>query len=394
MFTDFASLDEWAFSASDWRFSLSQFEPRMPRLISIETEADLASAVDEAVKVLLSGGVVGLPGSTSYSAAMLASSSGSLESIKQGNRGLLLAIQDESQVQDIAPDLPIRLRRLLDRCWPGPLIARVPTQDGAFQSLVKEVRDALADGGLVPVTAPDDPAVMSVMSKLGEPLVLTSDVGDAGQLTTAAEFMDAFQDAELVLDTGSVPYQAPASVVEVSESDFQIVSAGILSEQAIHVSACRIYLFVCTGNTCRSPLAEGLFRNLLAERLQCSPDKLFDLGYLVQSAGLAAASGSPASRESVEILLKRDIDISGHVSQPLSEQLLEASDSIFTMTNGHRDAILRFRADLGPKVQVLRRTGEDVVDPIGGGMAEYERCEREIEESLRAIIGSDFDEGC
>ena len=64
------------------------------------------------------------------------------------------------------------------------------------------------------------------------------------------------------------------------------------------------------------------------------------------------------------------------------------------MTNGHRDAILRFRADLGPKVQVLRRTGEDVVDPIGGGMAEYERCEREIEESLRAIIGSDFDEGC
>jgi protein-tyrosine phosphatase len=366
----------------------------MPRLLSIETEAELANAVGEAVKALQAGRVVGLRGSTTYSAATLASSSASLQAATQGDRQLWLAVHDESQAQDIAPDLPIRLRRLLDRCWPGPLIARVPTKDGAFQSLVQEAQDALTDGDLVPVVAPDDPTIMSVMSKVAEPLVLTSDVGAAGQLSTAAEFTDAFPAAELVLDTGSVPYQAPASVVEVSGSDFTIVSAGILSEHAINLSACRIYLFVCTGNTCRSPLAEGLFRNLLAERLQCPPEKLFELGYLVQSAGLAAASGSPASRESVEILLNRNIDISSHVSQPLSEQLLEASDSIFTMTNGHRDAILRFRADLGPKVHVLRRTGEDVVDPIGGGMAEYKRCEREIEESLRAIIGSDFDEGC
>ncbi|MEQ9068753.1 MAG: hypothetical protein RLO18_18610, partial [Gimesia chilikensis] len=60
-----------------------------------------------------------------------------------------------------------------------------------------------------------------------------------------------------------------------------------------------MYLFVCTGNTCRSPMAEGLFRKLLSDKLGCQEDELSDRGYIVASAGLAAAMGAPPSPEGV-----------------------------------------------------------------------------------------------
>lgn len=364
----------------------------MPRMIAIETRADIAGGIDEAIGVLRSGGVVGVPDSTSYRGLTLAGSSERVAQLQDVGNGVCLAVNGDEQATDLAPELPESLKRLMKRCWPGPLVVRVGVQEGGFQALDRKVQATLLTNGHFSITSPGDPIVQEIMARMDEPLVVTGDTGDVGRVATANEVAGVIPVIELVLNSGPVTYDTSATVVQVTDTGFEVVFSGVLSDQAIRLSACRIYLFVCTGNTCRSPLAEGLFRNLLAERLQCEPDELIDMGFLVQSAGLAAASGSPASFESVDILKRRGIDIGGHSSQPLSAQLLDASDHIFTMTQGHRDAILRFRADLGGKVEVLRRNGEDVVDPIGGGMGEYERCEREIEESLRAIVSSHLDE--
>src|SRR5579863_9390616 len=126
-----------------------------------------------------------------------------------------------------------------------------------------------------------------------------------------------------------------------------------------------MYLFVCTGNTCRSPMAEGIFRKLLSERLSCPEDELVDRGFMVASAGVAAAPGNPASPEGVEILVDRGVDLRGHESQPVTAQLLSQADQIFTMTGSHRDFLVREFPETASRVRLLARDGSDIIDPIG-----------------------------
>ena len=80
------------------------------------------------------------------------------------------------------------------------------------------------------------------------------------------------------------------------------------------------------------------------------------------------------------------IDLTGHESQPLSERLLNHADFVYTMTRGHRSAVVAHRPDLENRVQVLSRDGSDIPDPIGGGMDEYELCRDTIREHLQAVL--------
>jgi protein-tyrosine phosphatase len=147
-----------------------------------------------------------------------------------------------------------------------------------------------------------------------------------------------------------------------------------------------VYLFVCTGNTCRSPMAEALFRKMLADRLRCREDELIDHGYMVASAGLAAYKGAAASPEAVELLRKDGVDLSGHESQPVTEELLQHCDHIFTMTRSHREALLSAFPETSGQVRLLSALSQDVSDPMGAGPEEYARCRDVIRQHLEKIL--------
>lgn len=143
----------------------------------------------------------------------------------------------------------------------------------------------------------------------------------------------------------------------------------------------RSILFVCTGNTCRSPLAAALCRRLLAERLGCDVSELPARGFTVESAGLAAVPGVPATPEAVAVAAELGADLAGHLSRPLYPEALAAASDVLAMTHGHAMALAFRYPGLGPPARLLGES--DLDDPIGGDLTLYRACAAAIHAQLR-----------
>lgn len=141
-----------------------------------------------------------------------------------------------------------------------------------------------------------------------------------------------------------------------------------------------VIMFVCTGNTCRTPMAEGAMKHLL---LKESIDN-----FEVISSGTAAASGFPATLYAIEAAKTWDIDISSHLSQSLNNELIKKSDIIFAMTPNHLKEILKIDKDAVGETYLFKNfpdsspDGEGVADPIGMSLEEYNKTFIEIGEHL------------
>ena len=144
-------------------------------------------------------------------------------------------------------------------------------------------------------------------------------------------------------------------------------------------------LFVCTGNICRSPIAEGLFRELVHK----NPD------IEVSSAGISAYEGQGPSDHSVEVLHDQGIDITAQRSQALTPEIVDKAAFIVGMTRGHRDVIRSYFPASAEKLFVLREFVSgmdmdsldiDVPDPIGMGKTDYERTRNLIQEAMSGLL--------
>lgn len=145
-----------------------------------------------------------------------------------------------------------------------------------------------------------------------------------------------------------------------------------------------VILFVCTGNTCRSPIAEGALRSLLEKK---RPGK-----FEVISAGTAAAAGFPATLYATEAAKVWEVDLSGHRSQPLTTTLIDRADLIFGMTPQHVKEIVKTRRDASAKTFLFKNfpnpapTGESMADPIGQSLERYNETFLEIGEYLGQFV--------
>jgi tRNA threonylcarbamoyl adenosine modification protein (Sua5/YciO/YrdC/YwlC family) len=367
----------------------------MSAVVDLRKTDDPRDAVHRAVQLLVAGHIVGFPTETVYAACAHALVGPAVERLgARKSHGQpahpTLVVKGLQEALDYVPHMDALGQRLARRCWPGPvtLAFDLKPETGLFSALAGEAKRALAPDSRLWIRVPAHECIQEVLRLMPAPLIAGSECQEH-PLLTAASLLDGFGSAvELVIDDGECRYGQPATVVGISNGSWSVVRPGLVTETMIGRLASEVFLFICTGNTCRSPLAEGLFRKMLADRLKCREDELSDHGYMVLSAGMAAEPGLPAAHESIEVARRYGVDLRAHESQPVTQRLLEQADQIFTMTRNHRESILATYPHLGDRVELLARDGTEIPDPIGLGEEEYEQCRAEIDRNLKIILGT------
>ncbi|MBM3998562.1 MAG: translation factor [Planctomycetes bacterium] len=366
-----------------------------PVVIDLKRTEDPRDVVHRAVQALAEGRIVGFPSESVYGAAASALEPSAVERLARwkgadASRPLSLALKSGEDALDYVPAISPLARRLARRCWPGPLTMIVDDThpDSALRVLPDAVRAAVAPRGTVALRVPAHATVQSVLRLCAGPVVWTNahPIGSPPAVT-ATEAVERLDDhASLVLDDGRCRFAQPPAVVRVDGLKLIVRRMGVLTDASLRQMAGYMLLFVCTGNTCRSPMAERLMRNLLARKFNVPIESLESRGILVMSAGVSAMSGSGPSAEAVAVLAQRGLDLRPHESQPLSERLARFADLILTMTRGHRDAILAHWPFTAGRVKVVSLDGADIADPIGGPLEMYQHCADQIERNLIAWL--------
>jgi protein-tyrosine phosphatase len=221
---------------------------------------------------------------------------------------------------------------------------------------------------------PDHP-VWSELRPRGVPLV---SLPIPGALTAAEAARVLGDQVACIADAGPTQLGGVPTVARAEGRRCIVEQPGLLDQEQIDALAVCRTLFLCTGNTCRSPLAEALCMKLLAEHCGCAPADLKQHGFFVQSAGLAAMMGHAASEDGVRVAADLGADLSQHRSRMVTMEMLLWADHLFAMTTGHCYSIESIGAAGMPPARLLAPDSQDIADPIGGELADYRACAQQI----------------
>jgi len=275
-------------------------------------------------------------------------------------------------------------RRLAERYWPGPLTLVLRGVPAGLEGVAR--------AGWTGLRLPAHAACAALLSACEFPVVMTSANPHREAPLTRAEDVAARFDGglELVIDGGPSRLGEASGVLALGPGRFELLREGLLRLEDLRRTAGLRIAFVCTGNTCRSPMAEAMARRLLAERLQAEragSAGIAEFGFELSSMGIFAAHGAPASVGAVEVMAERGINLRDHRSRAALPETLARSDRIYAMTAGHVEA-LRALLPPGrhPPFDLLDPAGADIADPLGGPRAAYQRSLADIERALRARL--------
>jgi tRNA threonylcarbamoyl adenosine modification protein (Sua5/YciO/YrdC/YwlC family) len=335
------------------------------RIFRVNPRRPGAAAVRAAAEALQRGQLVILPTDTVYGVAAHPDVAGAVERIyaakgRDSRKPLPLLIADMAEVARWGGVMGWRSRHLAHRYWPGPL------------TLVVEV-GAGTEGFRVPAHA----VARAVLKAAGGSLRVTSAncSGAPAAIDAAGALAALAGHVSVVLDAGPAPGGIESTVVREESDGLRVLREGALP--AGTVLAPPLALIVCTGNVCRSPMAEYLLRHWLGP----------DSAWAVASAGVAAIDGLPITPEAGAVLAEKGLNADGYRSQRLTPALVDAARIIVVMTSGHQESIRQYFPASHGKVFLLKSFGgtqpdADVADPIGQPLAVY----RQTLEEMNAVM--------
>jgi protein-tyrosine phosphatase len=367
------------------------------KVVNIFDVGDYVAVVNAAAERLRAGGVVVLPTETVYGVAALltdATAMSRLRSIRANGdvKPFTLHVATPEEAIAIVGPLGEFGLRMIRKLWPGPvaMVFEVAPElrHGAVQRLGVAESDLFLDGKIT-IRCPDHRVATDVIQRAGGPVVLTlpGKMGSQPPLSIG-EFSDEILSlVDQAIDAGPSRFSKPSTIVRVKNDGYEIVREGVYDARIIERLLRTTILFVCSGNTCRSPMAEAIAKRVISDKLHVTPEELEKKGISVISAGSFAMPGARATPQAVDAVLSLGGDLSRHRSRPLTVELIHQADRIFTMGQSHQQAVMALVPSAAEKVSLLDPAG-DIDDPIGGDIQLY----NQVAGHLRMLIESRVDQ--
>ncbi|MBK9383425.1 MAG: Sua5/YciO/YrdC/YwlC family protein [Planctomycetes bacterium] len=327
-----------------------------------------------ALAALREGALVALPTETVYGLAARAdhpAAVAKLRALKGLGERAPLALHF---AHDDLDALPVRwnapARRLAARYWPGPILLVLPSSSAEEH---------------LGLRSPATPLTRAVLRAAGFPVVIAAaSRGSAPALEDAAAVeRELGGELALVVDAGLPPLGEPSTVVKLGRGPLQVLREGILRADEVRAVTGRRYVFVCTGNTCRSPMAEAWMRRRIAQHLECADREVASYGYAVHSMGVAASPGEPASGPSIAVLREAGIDLRPHRASRLERERLRSAHHVLAMGPQHLEVLLDVLPELAGKARLV--ADRPVPDPIGGSLEDYRRCSEVLRHAVENL---------
>ncbi|GAI27905.1 unnamed protein product, partial [marine sediment metagenome] len=249
------------------------------KVVKLDAHKANIAKIKEAAALVDAGGLVAFPTETVYGIAcrVKTDSLAKLDNLKGRNpdKHYTLHISQKSDARKYVPTIGLRAQKLINNAWPGPLtiVFELDDRDTDKQqsSLERGIFESLYKDNSIGIRCPDNPIASILLRLTHNPVVAPSanitgrtPAGDPEQVL--AELSGQI---ELLLDAGPCKYKKNSTVVKIGKKGLEILRPGVYSQAELEKMSEVKFLFVCTGNTCRSPMADGIFRKYLAEKLQC-----------------------------------------------------------------------------------------------------------------------------
>jgi protein-tyrosine phosphatase len=338
--------------------------------MKVKPDEPAPEAVARAAEVLRAGGIVAFPTETVYGICADALNPGAVRRLydakgRDPEKACAYLLADAAGAERVAPPMPPLARRLATRLWPGPVTLVVPgRKEGETVGLrfpALELPRALAD-------IAGHPLLQTSANRSGEPAALNA--------AAVAESLGGVID--LLLDGGRAPGSRSSTVVRCDRRSIAVLRAGAIPDEEILRAVSELTLIACTGNLCRSPFAEALFRKVLAERLECAPGDLARFGHRFASFGTMAMVNKPATQEAIDVGREHGLDLTGHRSRIFSPRLLASARRVYALASNHVAFLQPYFADRPHALDLLDPKGREIHDPYGRPLKVYRRVGEQI----------------
>ncbi len=365
------------------------------KVVKLDTKKINIEKIKEAASIIDAGGLVAFPTETVYGIACRAQTNSlvKLNNLKGRDpaKSYTLHIGQKNDVKKYVPTLRLKAEKLITNAWPGPLTIVFELDqkniDKQKKNLEKECFKSLYKNNSVGIRCPDNPIATMLLQATQNPVVAPSanTTGQPPAIDAEQVLTQLSGQIDVLLDAGPCKYKKSSTVVKIGKIHIEILRPGVYSQEELETKSAIQFLFVCTGNTCRSPMAEGIFRKYLAENLECNIDQLNKIGYKVCSAGVMGFNGAPASAEAIAACAAKGVDLRAHRNQELSIELIEGSDFIFAMERMHQERIIALNSKAAGKCFLLA-SDRGISDPIGHPQEFFNSCADMIETAVKNRI--------
>ena len=349
----------------------------MSQVFHVDPRSPDPAAIRAAGDAIRDGRVVAFPTETVYGLGVRYDRPAAVERLREvkqrpdGQPFTVHVASLEQGQQALGRQLPMPARKLADRYWPGPVTLVVPSRTDELMGL-RVVGDEIA---------------RDIIRFAGVPVMATSaNLHDDPPAVSGAEVRLRMPDAaDVIVDAGPSKLQEASSVIACAPLAYKVLREGVVSAAAIARTVRETVCFVCTGNICRSPMAEALMNRLVEQTAERWLKKPWEPAIKSTSAGVRALIGEQITREAVRAL--EDFDAVKHGEglrgKMISADLFDRCDHIFVMTKDHLRPIEAVEGGrFMDRVELLDPYGKEVDDPYGEPLVTYRRCARRIHDLL------------